>query len=117
MNEGPLRYKKPTVKINGRPITVVHGNPWEPEFIKNVDPVVVPPGAQVRINFIDRTRADQILVRQWYKGNEITKRLPEDRTFLLPQQEGTYVYKIEAKFSEVDESADVHTFVVNIQRS
>ncbi|GAB7387730.1 hypothetical protein BSNK01_15670 [Bacillaceae bacterium] len=117
MGKSLSRYKtlpKPVVTINGEKVPLIQGNPPPELLLKNVKPVVVAPGSQMRIQFKHQPLPETLYADEWHRGNTTRKKL-DNLALTLPNERGVYVYTIYNKWSDLDEAMDSNTFVVQIK--
>ncbi|MCY9550067.1 hypothetical protein [Lysinibacillus xylanilyticus] len=123
-----LKPPKPTITIEKNTVEVTQGSfCWNglinvqcvdkispPDLIKQQDlkPVVVSPGAELKIEFNRKPLENTLGASIWFNKNEMENVPLNDNALLVPKEKGVYIYSVSAHWKKGSSS---YNFVIEVK--
>ena len=123
-----IKPPKPTITIENNTVEVVQGSYcWgglinvqcvdkisPPDIIKHQElkPVVVSPGAELKIEFNRKPQENTLGVYIWFSNDEIENAPLNDNVLLVPKEKGVYIYSVSAHWEKGSSS---YAFVIEVK--
>ncbi|MGG0658101.1 hypothetical protein [Rummeliibacillus pycnus] len=125
-----LKPPTPTITIENNAVEVAQGSYcWgglinvqcvdkvsPPDVIKHqkLKPVVVSPGAELKIEFNRKPLENTLSASIWFNKNEMENVRLNDNVLLVPKEKGVYFYSVSAHWEKGSSSYD---FVIELSKS
>ncbi|MCH7324066.1 hypothetical protein LZ480_19600 [Solibacillus sp. MA9] len=119
---------KPSITIENKKVEVIQGSYcWggliygqcvdkisPPDMIlhKKLKPVVVSPGAKLKIEFNREPHENSLYLSVWMDNDELEDVLLKDNTYLVSKEKGIYVYSVSAHWKKGSSS---YNFLVEVK--
>ncbi len=123
-----LKPPKPIITIENKTVEVAQGSYcWHglinvqcvdkispPDIIKHYElkPVVVSPGAELKIEFKRKPLENTLNASTWFSNNEIENAPLNENVLLVPKEKGVYIYSVSAYWEKGSSS---YVFVIEVK--
>lgn len=122
-----LKPPKPTITIENNTVEVAQGSYcWRgfitqcvdmispPDIFKHheLKPVVVSPGAELKIEFNRKPLENTLDASIWFSNDEIENAPLNDNVLLVPKEKGVYIYSVSAHWEKGSSS---YAFVIEVK--
>ena len=123
-----LKPPKPTITIENNTVEVAQGSYcWRglinaqcvdmispPDIIKHhgLKPVVVSPGAELKIEFNRKPQENTLAASIWFNNDEVENVSLNDNVLLVPKEKGIYIYSVSAHWEKGSSS---YAFVIEVK--
>ncbi|WP_341321263.1 hypothetical protein NSQ62_16920 [Solibacillus sp. FSL H8-0523] len=123
-----LKPPKPVITIENKTVEVAQGSYcWNglinaqcvdmispPDMIKHheLKPVVVSPGAELKIKFKRKPLVDTLNASIWFSNDEIENAPLNDNVLVAPKEKGVYIYSVSANW---EKGSSGYVFVIEVK--
>lgn len=123
-----LKPPKPIITIENKTVEVAQGPYcWRgpisaqcvdmispPDIIKHheLKPVVVSPGAELKIKFNRKPQENTLVASLWFSNGETENAPLNDNVLVVPKEKGVYIYSVSARW---EKGSSGYVFVIEVK--